>query len=49
MAVERWLIVNTDGAVCNVILWDAEASPDWMPPEDCTVQLDDGSPIIIIA
>jgi hypothetical protein len=36
MAVERWLILDAEGVVQNIVLWDADADPDWHPPEGCT-------------
>ena len=43
MAVERWLILDADGVVQNVTIWDADANSDWSPPEGCTVRRDDGT------
>jgi hypothetical protein len=45
MAVERWLILDAEGVVQNVVLWDADENPEWAPPEGCTVLPDDGSDI----
>jgi hypothetical protein len=42
MGVERWLIIDADGVAQNVVMWDADANPDWSPPEGCTVIPDDG-------
>jgi len=43
MGVQRWLILDADGVVQNVVLWDADADPDWSPPEGFTVVPDDGT------
>ena len=43
MAVERWLILDADGVVQNVTVWDADADPDWSPPEGFAVVPDDGT------
>jgi hypothetical protein len=43
MAVQRWLILDADGVAQNVTLWDADADPDWSPPEGFTVRPDDGT------
>jgi hypothetical protein len=43
MAVQRWLILDADGVAQNVVMWDADADPDWSPPEGFTVVPDDGT------
>ena len=43
MAVQRWLILDADGVAQNVVMWDADADPDWQPPEGFTVVPDDGT------
>ena len=43
MAVQRWIVLDADGVVQNVVLWDADANSDWSPPEGCTVVPDDGT------
>jgi hypothetical protein len=45
MAVQRWVVLDAENRVHNIIVWDDEAAPDWQPPEGFTVELDDGTPI----
>jgi hypothetical protein len=42
MGVQRWLILDADGVVQNVVMWDADANPDWQPLEGFTAIPDDG-------
>lgn len=45
MGVERYALVDDDGAVRNIVVWDAKANPDWTPPYGWTARPDDGTPM----
>lgn len=37
MTVQKWAIIDTDGNVTNIVLWNKEEQKDWRPDETSTV------------